>query len=136
MPPEPTSSAGAVRAAARIHTALLAAKALDGLDSNLTSDILGSMAQIIDRETGACRSCEHQRKMGITLLDAKWLDPSCHKGCQSLAMKNQSAKLAEALEGMIRNFSVLSSTPTGVQRAQSAVREARSALAAWKEGQP
>jgi len=33
----------------------------------------------------------HER-MGITLLDAKWLDPECWTGCQSLKWKNEAAK--------------------------------------------
>lgn len=33
-------------------------------------------------------SANFHRRLGITLLDAKWLDPECHKGCQSLLFKN------------------------------------------------
>ncbi len=58
-----------------------------------------------DAET--CRSCEYQAKMGITLLDAKWLDPACHKGCRSLsftaelqAVKAERDALRAALEGV------------------------------------
>jgi hypothetical protein len=38
----------------------------------------------------------HHRDLGITLLDAKWLDPECYKGCQSLVLK-QRAERAESL---------------------------------------
>lgn len=44
-----------------------------------------------------CSTCEFHRKMGITLLDAKWLDPECHSGCQSLVMKHRIERLEAAL---------------------------------------
>jgi len=40
-------------------------------------------------------SANFHRDRGITLLDAKWLDPECHKGCKSLVLKDR-AERAEA----------------------------------------
>ncbi len=34
---------------------------------------------------------------GITLLQEKWLDPACHKGCQSLAHRRFEDELADGL---------------------------------------
>lgn len=34
------------------------------------------------------------RERGITLLDAKWLDPICHQGCHSLVLKSERDALA------------------------------------------
>jgi len=37
------------------------------------------------------------RNLGITILDAKYLDPACHKGCQSLVHKARAERLQAAL---------------------------------------
>lgn len=38
---------------------------------------------------GYKHSANFRRDRGITLLDAKYLDPACHKGCQSLVWQEQ-----------------------------------------------
>jgi hypothetical protein len=40
-----------------------------------------------------CSHCKFLKDVGITLLDAKWLDPACHKGCSSLILKDEIKKL-------------------------------------------
>jgi hypothetical protein len=50
-------------------------------------------------------AANHHRDLGITLLDAKWLDPECHKGCQSLVLK-QRAERAEANMARLQNWIV------------------------------
>lgn len=40
---------------------------------------------------------EHHRDLGITLLDAKYLDPNCWKGCKSLVHQRHIEKLTKAL---------------------------------------
>ena len=37
------------------------------------------------------QSSEFHDKLGITLLDAEYLDPACHKGCQSIKHHNDLA---------------------------------------------
>lgn len=36
---------------------------------------------------------EFRKRLGINTLDAKWLDPRCHKGCQSLVLENETKAL-------------------------------------------
>lgn len=59
---------------------------------------------------GYKQSANHHRDLGITLLDAKYLDPACHKGCQSLvhqrerdALADHNAKLREAAADFAEN---------------------------------
>ena len=40
--------------------------------------------------------------MEITLLDAKWLDPECHAGCQSLVIKNKCEALEKVLGYVVK----------------------------------
>lgn len=40
---------------------------------------------------------DYHRSMGITLMDAKWLDPECHAGCNSLVLKHRIEALTHAL---------------------------------------
>ena len=42
----------------------------------------------VKKERDKLKEDEFHDKLGITLLDAKYLDPSCHKGCQSLKHRN------------------------------------------------
>lgn len=44
------------------------------------------------------------RDSGIKTLDAKWLDPECHDGCQSLVLKNQISTLTAELEALRRDI--------------------------------
>ena len=53
---------------------------------------------------------EFHDKLGITLLDAKYLDPACHKGCQSIKHRNEIAaaqqtvaRLREVLQRIVNN---------------------------------
>ena len=61
------------------------------------------MSEIENRNAGQtlpapiCSTCEFHKQMGITLLDAKWLDPECHTGCQSLVLKHHIERLESAL---------------------------------------
>lgn len=41
-----------------------------------------------------------REKMGIKTEDAKWVDPECHGGCQSLKFKAETAKLREEADRM------------------------------------
>lgn len=43
-----------------------------------------------------CSACEFQASLGITLLDAKYLDPKCWTGCQALVHKHRIEALIEA----------------------------------------
>jgi len=38
----------------------------------------------------------------ITVMDAKWLDPACHQGCQSLVFKGRIEQLETALRELDR----------------------------------
>jgi len=81
------------------------------------------------------QSANFHRERGITLLDAKWLDPECHEGCQSLVFKNEiadlRAQLAEsrdALEGCSRLLRLVGTTWTDESDAHKiAYREADTA---------
>ena len=42
----------------------------------------------VKKERDKLKEDEFHDKLEITLLDAKYLDPSCHKGCQSLKHRN------------------------------------------------
>jgi len=46
----------------------------------------------IEARCNGVRPSNFHRDMGITLLDAKWLDPECHKGCQSLVLKQRAER--------------------------------------------
>jgi hypothetical protein len=46
--------------------------------------------------TTPCSSCLFQAQMGITLLDAKYLDPKCWKGCQGLVHAHRIEALVAA----------------------------------------
>jgi hypothetical protein len=43
---------------------------------------------------------QHHRDLGITLLDAKYLDPACHKGCQGLVHKREAERLLAELTAL------------------------------------
>lgn len=68
--------------------------------------VFANDARVLEHQLAAEKArANHHRDLGITLLDAKWLDPECHKGCQSLVLKAkldaalaQVATLREALE--------------------------------------
>ena len=47
------------------------------------------------------RRQEFREAMGIKTEDAKWLDPECHGGCQSLVLKCHSKKLEEGRHSSI-----------------------------------
>lgn len=47
---------------------------------------------------GLKQSANFHRDMGITLLDAKWLDPRCHEGCQSLVLKDEIQALRKVAQ--------------------------------------
>lgn len=47
----------------------------------------GLIERLVDALEASEASRNFHRDRGITLLDAKWLDPQCHKGCQSLVLK-------------------------------------------------
>ena len=47
------------------------------------------------------RRQEFREAMGIKTEDAKWLDPECHGGCQSLVLKCHIKKLEEGRQSSI-----------------------------------
>lgn len=48
-----------------------------------------------------CSACDFRAKVGITLLDAKWLDPACHSGCQSLVIQSKLREVVEAAKSLM-----------------------------------
>jgi hypothetical protein len=108
---------------------LLGAEIMEMMDANKS---FFSAAPVT--EPPPCASCDHRQKMGITLLDAMWLDPACHKGCQSLGLKDRAAQLAEAMERLIDTDLDINGPREVTDDATAALAKARAALAAWKEG--
>ncbi len=43
------------------------------------------------------QSSEFHAKIGITILDAKYLDPACHNGCQSIKHRAERDRLLSEL---------------------------------------
>ena len=92
-------------------------------DPNETAQISGSdfaqmcdeMKQLRAERDALKQSSEFHDKLGITLLDAKYLDPACHKGCQSIKHRNDLAatqqtvaRLRAVKEGMMEAEMALS----------------------------
>jgi len=65
------------------------------VDANLCEALETELARLRAEVERLKASANHHRDLGITLLDAKWLDPECHTGCQSLIWKAR-AERAEA----------------------------------------
>lgn len=63
---------------------------------------------------------QHYRDLGITLLDAKYLDPACHKGCQSLVRQHRIADLERELSAQIEGHKL-----TSKEASEAAVLRAR-----------
>jgi hypothetical protein len=88
-------------------------KILSSLQSGTDYVVHAHVAEDLERENAELRlrlksatsHTDFLKRMGITLLDAKWLDPACHEGCQSLVIKAEltaalarEKRLREALE--------------------------------------
>ena len=75
-------------------------KALNALKASIArweKAAKGILKSLLPKPTNnTCSACEFQASLGITLLDAKYLDPKCWTGCQALVHKHRIEALIEA----------------------------------------
>lgn len=68
----------------------LGVTASDHMSEVERANICSMTIKALSAEVEALKASKNfHRDMGITTLDAKWLDPECHRGCKSLIWKKE-----------------------------------------------
>jgi len=71
--------------------------------------------------------------LGITLLDAKWLDPECHQRCQSLVLKNKIESLQKERDEALRLFNEQRDELFETRKQLAAAQKDRSGWIGWSK---